>query len=130
LEIKAVEKASSSTIHDKEIQSNSPQGLPIVKNLKKEVFELETLNIHLKKEHETLNFQNEIQRTKNDNIMLHLGLWFEKNRKLREINKFLKRKVMSLKCRILMKKPGMTVARKKVKRTNLDVSYQVYEKVQ
>jgi len=68
-----------------------------VNNLKQDFFELETLNKHLKQEHETLKVQNEIQRTKNDNILLPLGFWYEKNKKLKEKKKSLKRKVINLK---------------------------------
>jgi len=88
---------------------------------------LETLNKHLKQEHETLKVHNEIQRTKNDNILLHLALLYDKNRKLKGKNKSIKRKVISLKYKILMKKPRMEVTKKKKKekKTNLDVLDQV-----
>ena len=54
LERRAAKKASCSTIHEKEIMFNNPQEPPLVKILKQEVFELETMNRHLKKEYETL----------------------------------------------------------------------------
>lgn len=47
-------------VNEKEIHLNSPQEHPLVKNLKQEIFELETMNRHMKKEHETLKIQNEI----------------------------------------------------------------------
>ena len=82
---------------------------------------METLNRHSKQEHETLKVHNEIQRTQNDNIILHISLWYDKNNNLKEKNKSLKRKAISLKYKILMKKPRMGVAKKKVKKKNLDV---------
>lgn len=74
--------------------------------------------------------QNEIQKMQNDNILLHLGMWHKKNKKLNAHNKFLKRKIMGLKHKILMRKPRMTTAAKESRRSNLDVLAQVYEAVQ
>ena len=82
---------------------------------------METLNIQIKHEHEALRMQNKIEKTKNDNILLHLGLWYKKNKKLKQKNRSLEIKVINLKYKILMKKPRMAVAKKKVKKINLDV---------
>ena len=76
-----------------------------------------------------MKVHNEIQRTKNDNILLHISLWLDKNKNLKEKNKSLKREVISLKYRIMMKKPRMVDTKKKAKKTNLDVLAQVSEGV-
>ena len=60
-------------------------------------------------------------------ILLHLGLWYKKNKKLIAKNKFLKRKIISLQHRILMKKPRMTITIKKARRTKLDFLSKVSE---
>jgi len=127
LEKKATENATTSS--NQGIQSHSPQEPPIVNTLKQEIFELETLNKHLKQEHETIKVRNEIQRTQNENILLHLALWYDKNKKLKEKNKTLKRKVLSLKYKILIKKPMIAIAKKKVKKTKLEFLAQAFEGV-
>jgi len=50
--------------------------------------------------------------------------------KINEKNKSLKRKFISLKYKILTKKPRMEIAKKKVKKKNLDVLGQASEGVQ
>lgn len=121
---------ASSSNQGNQINSNSPQEHPIINTLKQEIYDLETLNKKLKQGPETLKVHNEIQRTKNDNILLHLGLWYDKNKKLKEKKKSLKRKVINLKNKIMMKKPRMAVTKKKAKKTNIDVLAQVSEGVQ
>lgn len=76
---------------------------------------------HLKHEHETLKVQNEIQWTQNVKTLLHISLWYDKNKKLKDKKKSLKRKAISLKYKILLKKPRMAFAKKEVKKRNLDV---------
>jgi len=73
LEKKVAENTSGSTVHEKENQSSSPKEPPVINILKQEIFELETLNRHIQNEHEALKMQNEIQRTQNDNVLLHLS---------------------------------------------------------
>lgn len=104
--------------------------LQVEDTLKQEIYELEILNRHLKQENETLKAQNEIQRTQNGNILLHLGLWYKKNKKLKTKNKFHKRNIMSLQHKILTKKLRMPVTIKNARRTNLDVISQVSEEPQ
>ena len=93
--------------------------------MKQEIFELETLNRHIQQEHEALRIHNKIDKTKNDNIIFHLGLCYKKNKKLKQNNTALKRKVINLKYKILMKRPRMAVAKKKIKNINLDVREKV-----
>lgn len=108
--------------HREEIIHFDPLEEPkIVNTLKQGIYELEVLNRNLKQEYERVKAQNEIQRTQNDNILLHLGLWYKKNNKLKDKNKFLKEKVTSLKNIILMKKPRMEINIRKARSTNLDV---------
>lgn len=56
---------------------------PITSYLKQEMFELETLNMHIQKENETLREQNKLDKAIHDNTVLHLGLWYEKDMKLK-----------------------------------------------
>ena len=79
------------------------------------------LNKHLRQEHEAMKIQNDIQRTQNDNILLHIFHWYKKNKKLKAKNKLLRSKIRNLKCRILVKKPRMKTSTRKEKITNLDV---------
>ena len=53
--------------------------------------------------------------------MLHLGLWYKKNRKMKRKNKKLSRTLINLKYRFLMRKPRMAVSAKKSKKRKLDV---------
>jgi len=46
-----------------------------IQSLKQEVFELEVLNRHIKRENETLKEQGRLDKIIHDNIVLHLGLW-------------------------------------------------------
>jgi len=87
LENKVEEKTYGSTVHEKEDQSSNPQEPPVIKNLKQEIFELEMLNRHIQREHEALKMHNEIQRITNDNILLHLSLWYKKNKKSKQKEK-------------------------------------------
>jgi len=128
--IESLENKFGLTVHEKEEHSSSPQEPPVINILKQEIFEMETLNRHIEREHEALKMQNETQRTQNNNILLHLSLWYKKNKKLKQKSKVLKRKVITLKYKILMKKPSMVVARKKVKKTNLDVLVRVSKEMQ
>ena len=66
--------------HREEAQFSIPQEPPIVSTLRQEIFELETLNRHIQHEHEALRMQNKIEKTMNDNILLHFGLWYKKNK--------------------------------------------------
>lgn len=123
--------SSSNKEENEGIHFNISGELQVEDTLKQEIYELEILNRHLKQENETLKVQNEIQRTKNDNILLHIGSWYKKNKKFTAKNKFLKKKVTSLKNIILMKKPRMTTVRiRKTKRTDLDAFDQVSKESQ
>jgi len=79
------------------------------------------LNIHIKKENETLREQSKLDKAIHDKTILHLGLWYKKNRKLKRKNGSLNRIVINLEYRLLMKKPRMSVTSKKRKRRKLDV---------
>ena len=50
-----------------------------IQSLKREVFELEVLNRHIKRENETLKEQGKLDKIIHDNTMLHLGLWKKEN---------------------------------------------------
>jgi len=102
---------------------------PIIDSLKQEIYELEILNRHIKKENETLREKNKLDKAIHDNTILHLGLWYKKNRKLKRKNRSLKRTVINLKYRLLMKKPRMIVTSKKSKRRKLDVLAEVSEQM-
>jgi len=62
--------------------------------------------------------------------MLHLGLWYKKNRKLKGKNKKLNRTLINLKYRFLMRKPRMEVSAKKSKKRKLDVLAKVSKQMQ
>lgn len=97
----------------------------LTNSLKQEIFELEILNRNIQKENETLREQNKLDRAIHDNTMLHLGLWYKKNRKLKRKNKKLNRTLINLKYRLLMKKPRMPVSAKRCKKRKLDVLAEV-----
>jgi len=98
--------------------------------LKQEIFELETLNRYIKKENQTFKAQNKIQIAKSDSLLLHLSMWFNKNKKLKKKNKALHKQVINLKYKILMRKPRMAITEKKVKKMNLDVLADVSKQIQ
>lgn len=100
----------------------------LIQSLKQEVFELEVLNRHIKRENETLKEHNRLDKIIHDNTMLHLGLWHKKNRKLKKKNRRLSRALINLKYRCLMMKPRMTVTPRKKKR-RLDVLAEVSEQM-
>ena len=93
--------------------------------LKQEIFELKTLNRHIKKEHEALNLQNQIEKTINENTLLHLDLQFKKNKKLKKKNKQLNTQVINMKYKILMRKPRVVVTTRKENKIKLDVLAEV-----
>jgi len=95
----------------------------LIQSLKQEVFELEVLNRHIKRENATLKEQSRLDKIIHDNTMLHLGLWQKKNRKLKKKNRRLSK---ALKFECLMRKPRMTVVPRKKKR-RLDVLAEVLE---
>lgn len=99
-------------------------------SLKQEIFELEILNRHIKKENETLTEQSKLDKDIHDNTIMHLGLWYKKNRKLKKKNRSLNRIVINLKYRLLMKKPRMAITSKRSKRRKLDALAEVSEKMQ
>ena len=65
--------------------------------------------MYIKGENKSLKSQNEVQIAKSDNLLLHLILWYKKNKKLKKANRSMKRKIINLKYKILMKKPRMAV---------------------
>jgi len=65
-----------------------------------------------------------------DNTILHLGLWYKKNRKLKRKNRNLNKIMINLKYKLLMRKPRMVVTSKKIKRRKLDVLAEVFEQMQ
>ena len=91
-----------------------------VQSLKQEVFELEVLNRHIKQENEALKEKIKVDKIVHDNTMLHLGLWQNKNRKLKKKCKKLSRALINLKFRCLVKKPRTILASRR-KRRRLDV---------
>lgn len=103
---------------------------PLSDSLKQEIYELEILNRHIKKENETLKEQRKLDKTIHDNTILHLGLWYKKNRKLKRKNKNLGRTIINLKYRLLMKKLKMTVSARRSKKRKLDVLEEVSKKMQ
>lgn len=59
--------------------------------------------------------QSEIQIAKSDNLILHLSLWYKKNKKMKKENRIMQREIISLKYKILMRKPRILVVAKKKK---------------
>lgn len=88
---------------------------PLIDTLKHEIYELEILNKHIKQQNETLKEKNKLDKEIHDNTIMHLGLWYKKNRKLKRKNKILSRVVINLKYKLLMRKPRMTITSKKKK---------------
>lgn len=63
--------------------------------LKQDIFELETPNLYLKNENQALKTQSEIQIAKSGNMILHLSLWYKKNKKLKKENKIMQREIIN-----------------------------------
>lgn len=103
---------------------------PLTNSLKQEIYELEILNRHIKKENETLREQSKLDKSIHDNTILHLELWYKKNRKLKRKNRCLNITVINLKYMLLMKKPKMVVTSKRSKRRKLDVLEEVPKQMQ
>lgn len=103
---------------------------PLTDSLKQEIYKLEIWNRHIKKENETLKEQRKLDKAIHDNKILHLGLWYKKNRTLKRKNRNLNKTVISLKYRILMKKTRMVVTSKRRKRRKLDVLAEVSGQMQ
>jgi len=102
---------------------------PLIDSLKQEIYELEILNRHIKMENETLREQSKLDKAIHDNTIMHLGLWYKKNRKLKRKNRSMNRTVINLKYRILMRKPRMIVTSKMSKRRKLDVLVEVSQQM-
>jgi len=98
----------------------------LIQSLKQEVFELEVLNRHIKRENETFKEQCKLDKIIRDKTMFHLGLWKKKNRKLKKKSRRLSRALINLKFKCLMRKPRMTVVPRK-KKIRLDVLAKVSE---
>ena len=64
----------------------------LIDSLKQEIYELEILSRHIKKENDTLKEQRKLDKAIHDNAILHLGLWYKNNRKLKRKNRNLKNK--------------------------------------
>jgi len=120
-------------------QLNEPQEHSSTNILKQEIFELEMLNKHFKNENQALKAQSEIQIAKSDNLIVHLSLWYKNNKKLKKENKMMQREIISLKYKILMRKPRIPIASKKRKTMKLEGNEQktqvtdkdeVYEDIQ
>ena len=62
--------------------------------------------------------QNGIQISESDNLILHLSLWYKKNKKLKKENRAMQREIINPNFNILMKKQRMEVATKKKKKVN------------
>jgi len=124
--IESLEKRSASMNPEPSVNIQEP----LIDGLKQEIYELEILNRHIKQENETLKEQNKSDNAIHNNTILHLGLWYKKNRELKRKNKILNRAVINLKYKLLMRKPRMTVTSKKNKRRKLDVLAEVSEKIQ
>lgn len=104
-------------------QRNTAQEAQI-QSLKHEVFELEVLNRHIKRENETLKEQGRLDKIIHNNTMFHLRLWQKKNRKIKKNNRGLNRALINLKFRCIMRKLRMVVVPRKNKR-RLDVLAEV-----
>lgn len=113
--------ARTSSLNQEEVQFSKPQEPLVINVLKQEIFELQTLNRCIQKENQILKAQGENQIAKNGNLLLHLSLWYKKNKKVKQKNRSLKRQVINLKNKILIKNPRMTVVREKGKMMKLDV---------
>lgn len=48
-------------------------------------------------------------------MILHLSLWYKKNKKLKKENRLMQREIISLKYKILMREPRMPISTKKKK---------------
>ena len=70
-----------------------------------------------------------MDRAIHDSTMLHLGLRYNKNKKLKKKNKKLSRTLINLKYRLLMRKPRMAVSAKRSKKRKLDVLAEVSEQM-
>jgi len=81
------------------------------------------------KENETLKEQRKLDKAIHDNTILHLGIWYKKNRKLKRKKINLNRTIINLKYRLLMKKPKMVVTSKRSKRRKLDVLAEVSKQI-
>ena len=103
---------------------------PLTDSLKQEIYELEIMNRHMKKENETPREQSKFDKDIHYNTILHLGLWYKKNRKLKRKNRCLSIIVTNLKYRHLIKKPRMPVTSKRSKRRKLDVLVEVSQQMQ
>lgn len=76
-----------------------------------------------------MNEHNHLDNLVSDNTILHLGLWYKKNKNLNEKRKSLKKIVISPKYKFLMRKTRMAAIAKKGKKRNLDVLAEVSEQI-
>jgi len=103
---------------------------PLTNSLKQEIYELEILNRHIRKENEALKEQIKLDKVIHDNTIVHLGIWYKKNRKLKRKNRNLNKIVINPEYRLPMKKPRMVVTAKRNKKRKLDVLAHVSEQMQ
>ena len=72
-----------------------------------------------------MKMHNQIDKTINDNTLLHLGLWLKKNKKLKNRNIYLNRQIINLKYKHPMKKPRVAVTSKRENKLKLNVLAEV-----
>ena len=104
----------------------SPQEPPI-ETLKKDKYELEILNRHIKNENEILREQVKLKNSMNSYLTLQLGTIPKENRKLKKRNKMMIRALINIRFKLLMRNPKMTLTSKRNRKIRLDVLVEVSE---
>lgn len=107
-------------------RSISPQEPPI-ETLKKDNYELEIPNKHIKNENQILREQVKLKNAMNNTIILQMGTLHKENRKLKKRDKKLNKALINLRLKLLIKKPKMTLTTKRSRKIRLDVLAEVLE---
>lgn len=101
-------------------RSPSPQEPPI-EILKRDNYELEILNNHIKNENEILRDEVKLKGSKNNTLSQQMEVLYKANKKLKIRNKKLNRALINLRFKALTRKPRMALTTRRSRKMRLDV---------
>ena len=95
--------------------------------LRKDKYELEVLNRHIKNENEILREQVKLKSNMNTTLSLQMEKLYKASEKLEKKNKKLSRALINLRLKLVIRKPRMPLNIKKIRKKKLYVVAEVSE---
>ena len=95
--------------------------------LRRDKYELEVLNRHIKNENEILREQVKLKSDMSTTLSLQMEKLYKASEKLKKKNKKLNRALINLRFKLVIRKPRMPLNTKKSRKRKLDVLAQVSE---